>query len=175
MYRTEPPRHEPMSRAVDRSSRAEIVVTNGVISRLAFPCYYMYRRDGEPYFPHRKVPPIVQDHRGWPDPQHRDRSFQPRVVEGLVIEPIHLEDEGYTSVTMVIGDSPSGITWEGSIDDFVIRVELSVMCDEADSEELVVPFSVYAEGTFDVDGTQHPARDVVTSGTIRVLPAPHDN
>ena len=174
MYRNQPTRPpEPRSRVTDRSvPHMTIEIDNGVTSRIALPCYYAYRKDGMP-LPHHEIPPIMQDHIGWPRPDARDRSFQPLHVEGLVIEPIHLQDEGYEQAIVTLKDAPSGLSATAELDDSIIRVTVTAMCDEADSEAVEVPFSLYVSGTLTDGDTQFQARDIVTSGTIKVLPAVH--
>lgn len=172
MYRTEErPRKEPTSYAVDTPTRTDIIVRNGETTRIAFPCYYAYRKDGMP-FPFHKVSPAVIDHYGWPRPDRRDHSFQPDHVPGLVIEPIHLSDEGYTGAEISFGtDAPSGLEADLEIDDFIVRLNLSVICSEATSEEIEVPYAIYIDGFFDHDGKRQYTRDIVTRGVVKVLPA----
>ena len=50
---------------------------------------------------------------------------------------------------------------------------IETMCDDADSAEVEVPFALYVSGTLVVDGEDHAARDLVTRGVIRILPALH--
>lgn len=174
MYRNQPTRPpEPRSRVTDRSvPHMTIEIDNGVTSRIALPCYYAYRKDGMP-LPHHEIPPIEQDHIGWPRPDARDHSFQPLHVEGLVIEPIHLQREGYTQVTVAMKSPPSGLTVTAELDDSVIRMKVTAMCSNADSQVVEVPFSMYISGTLSDGGRQFQARDIVTSGTIKVLSAVH--
>lgn len=175
MYRTEPPeKPKRTSHIDDRSTETVITVMNGTISRLAFPCYYAYREDGMP-FPYHKIPPIWKDHLGWPTPDRRDHSFQPRIVEGMVVDPIHLTDEGYTTAMMTFDNPPDGLSWSLDIDDYIIRVNLDVSCNSANSEELDIPFAMYVIGTLVVDDVSHEARDLVTKGTIRILPSINAN
>lgn len=175
MYRTEhhKPRR-PVGRAVDRSTDTIIEVANGIRSRIAFPCYYAYRPDGMP-FPFHELPPIWRDHLGWPRPDQRDHSFQPHRIEGLIVEPIHLSEEGYESAIVTTSSAPGGLEIEGYIDDYIVRIDIDAMCPMADDDKVDTRFAIYLEGTFDVDGRQHAARDLVTSGIIRIIPAIHDN
>lgn len=167
MYRTEQPKprkHE--SHAFDLSTDTIIDVVNGIISRIAFPCYYMYREDGLPLGV-RTIPPAVWDHLGWPQPGRRDHSWQPCNIEGLVIEPIKLEDEGYDLVQLVMKDAPEGLDAYVEIDGSIIRLTLDIMCRDAIENEVKVPYSLYASGTFEDDVE---ARDLVTKGIIRIHP-----
>jgi len=174
MYRTESrPHEEPASRVSDRATKTVIKVSNGIVSRMAFPCFYAYRADGKPFPPNHRMPPIWQDHLGWPSPDHPDRSFQPRVIEGLMIEPIHLESEGYTDATVALKDAPDGLSVSAFLDDSIVRIAIETMCDDADSAEVEVPFALYVSGTLVVDEEEHAARDLVTRGVIRILPAVH--
>ena len=167
MYRTPPPKHhEPTARAVDRSTDTIIEIENGIISRIAYPCYYIYRKDGKPY-KHPVIPPIWHDHLGWPSPDKRDRSFQPR-LKNLIVEPIHLSDEGYTDVIVALRDEPDGLTITGEIDDSIVRLTIKALCEDAISERVDVKFAVYLEGTL-LSNT--PARDLVTRGILRIVPA----
>lgn len=171
MYRTESrPHEEPASRVSDRATKTVIRVSNGIKSRMAFPCFYAYRSDGNPFSPNHRMLPIWQDHLGWPSPDHPDRSFQPRVIE---VEPIHLEDEGYTTATVTLKGAPTGLSVSAKLDDSIVRVDIDAMCSSADTAEIEVPFALYVSGNLLVDGKSHPARDLVTRGTIKILPAIH--
>ena len=170
MYRTEhrPPR-EPMGHARDAATGAVLEVANGIASRIAFPCYYMYREDGLPV-PVDRVPPMVRDYRGWPAPDRRDRSWQPFRMHDITIEPIMLDEEGYDAAEMCLHEAPSGLSCEATIDGSVVRLVVRPMCPDADTEVVEVPFSLYVSGTLQ-DGFE--ARDMVTRGTLRILPAQH--
>ena len=172
MYRTEErPRKEPTAHVVDTPTRTDIIVRNGETTRIAFPCYYVYRKDGMP-LPFRKVSPAKIDHYGWPRPDRRDHSFQPHHIPGLVIEPIHLSDEGYIRAQLSLGsDAPSGINFSLEIDDFIVRLNLSVANVEAEKEELEVPYTIFLDGTFTYGEKLQGVRDIVTRGIIKVLPA----
>lgn len=176
MYRTEErPRKEPTAYAVDTPTRTDIIVRNGETTRIAFPCYYVYRKDGMP-LPFKKVSPAKIDHYGWPRPDRRDHSFQPHHIPGLVIEPIHLSDEGYDTVEVALpSDVSEGFNLGGTIDDFIVRVNINAACDEASEEELRIPYSIMLSGFFDHDNTRQYVRDIVTRGEVRVLPSLWDS
>lgn len=168
MYRAAGPglRKPPVSHARDVTSGVVIEIQNGITSRIAFPCYYLYRKDGMPIDYHR-VPHAVIDHFGWPSPDHRDRSWQPRIIDNLVAEPIHLTDEGYDQVSMHTYDLPDGFSHSVSIDDWVVRLTLNPRCNDAILEPVNVRFSVIA-----TNSTENVS-DMVANGIIRILPALH--
>jgi len=168
MYRAARPglRKESASHARDVTNNVIIEVQNGATSRIAFPCYYLYRKDGMPIDYHR-IPHMVIDHFGWPSPDHRDGSWQPRIVDNLVVEPIHLTNEGYDQVSMNAYDLPDGFDHSVSIDDNVVRLTLNPRCDDAILEPVNVRFSVIA--TNSAEGMS----DMVANGIIRILPALH--
>ena len=172
MYRTEerpPERPERPRRITDKASKAILELDNGVTSRIAFPCFYAYREDGKP-FPCRRIPPAWWDHRGWPEPRHPDHSWQPRRIEGLMIEPIHLADEGYTDAKFLVEEygKPEGFGATAWIDDSIVRVTLTAECIDAQEGKLEFPFSIFLEGSFEHDGESYRARDLLTSGTVRI-------
>lgn len=170
MYRTEARPIKYESKAIDLSTDTVIEVVNGIISRIAFPCYYFYRLDGLPIGAHR-IPSVVWDHFGWPRPDKPDHSWQPSNIEGLAIDPIMLHDEGYSSAQLVMKDPPDGLDCVARIDGHIVRVTLDVMCDDAISERVDVPYSLYVSGSF-ADGTE--TRDLVTKGIIRIHPTIHE-
>ena len=173
MYRTEEkPRHEHRGRAIDHSTSTDIILDNGVVSRIAFPCYYAYYKDGIPI---HKVPRVgnIVDHFGWPEPKRIDRSCQPI---GLQVEPINLRSEGYNSVKLVLPDGVSDWLFVSSvIEDNVIRLIIRVQCPDAIEEQVEVPYSLYVTGTYsyttDYAAVPIAASDLVTKGVIRILPA----
>lgn len=173
MYRTEEkPRHEHRGRAIDHSTSTDIILDNGVVSRIAFPCYYAYYKGGIPIHEVPRVGNIV-DHFGWPEPKRIDRSCQPI---GLQVEPIHLRNEGYTSVKMVMPDEASDCVHVSSIiDDNVIRLTIRVECEDAIEDKVEFPYSLYITGTYsyttDYAAVPIAASDLVTKGVIRILPA----
>lgn len=171
MYRTEErPRKEPTAHVVDTPTRTDIIVRNGETTRIAFPCYYAYRKDGMP-LPFKKVKPAIIDHCGWPRPDQRDHSFQPHHIPGLVIEPIHLSDEGYANARISFSDDvPSGLSAILEIDDFIVRVNLTIICSKAIDEEVEVPYSIFIDGSLSHGDKQQYVRDIVTRGIIKILP-----
>lgn len=173
MYRTEEkPKHEHRSHAIDHSTSTDIIIDNGVVSRIAFPCYYAYYKGGIPV---HEIPiaGMTVDHFGWPEPRRIDHSCQPI---GLQVEPIDLLGEGYSSVKLVLPDSVyDWIDVSSFIDDNVIRLIIKAECPDAVEEEVEVPYWLYITGTYtyNTDYTVTPiaASDLVTKGVIKILPA----
>lgn len=170
MYRTEEHKqHKPVGHVTDRAVGMVIEIANGIVSRIAIPCYYVYDKHGLPLPPH--VAPTFIDHLGWPNPGHPDHSLQPVEWYGVTVDPIHLSDEGYRTADFIMGeDAPRGLYVNTSIDDNVIRIAMRAMCDDADVEQVEVPFSLYLSGNLQYG---FPARDLVTSGIVRIVPALH--
>lgn len=154
----------------DLAAQADILVDNGTISRISVPCFYRY---GHLVPPHDRM---LHDHLGWPAPDSPDHSCQlppshHRCHMHVVLDPIDLPGEGYTSVEVSFLDAPSGLEAVGSFDENMVNVTITAMCPEAVEHDVLVPFSVYAVGESTQD-EDYPLRDVVTKGLLLVVAGP---
>lgn len=146
-----------------------IPVDNGTISRISIPCFS--RGDRTPWHDRPR-----HDHEGWPEPDSTDDSCQlpPRCYDQvLVLEEIDLVDVGYDSVEVSLLDPPDGLTATGSIDGGTVQLVIVAMCQDAEREDLDVPFAVYVLGTVtDDEDTERHLRDVVTKGIVHIERGP---
>lgn len=148
--------------ASDVSPHIRIAIDNGIVSRIAIPCFYRYF-DGMTTTHDR----MMHDHIGWPSPGHPDASCQEHDGCGhLVIRDIDLEEEGYDSIEADMVDGPEGLTISGEIDGSVIRLTIKSLCQEAIEESIDVPFSIYAVSDDDT------MRDVVIKGVLHIVAGP---
>lgn len=183
-YRSiERPPKKPNRSMQDTSTRSRIYVQNGATANLAIPCWYKEVRRHKQAVPHCRD---HHDHIGWPDPHHPDHSCQAYDyaqidphhpergycghnyvnIESMI--PIHLIEEGYTDIEVVLKDSPSGITTSGYIDiyeDWVVRVLFDVSDHPSLDEDKDIEYAVFA-----VKGN---IRDVVMIGTLTILAGPN--
>ena len=163
-YRLPPP---PDGRIqIDETATESLIcVDNGTVSYISIPCFYAEGRIIT------RLDVMRIDHRGWPYPGHPDRSFQPRPrCHGY--QEVDLAAEGYTDAEMVIDFVThfiNGISAECSIDGGIVRVAITAMCADACREDLMLPYSIYINGTTE-DGM--PLRSVVTKGMLHVLANP---
>lgn len=174
---------------------SDIVVTNGGITKVAFPCWY-YLPDEWPHHPcHHHM--HEHDHHGWPNPDRPDWSCQiPDEVpyphhhhrwfidlEHLV--PLNLVDEGYTSVDMTLdtmyipASVPGSVTATGEIDQVdtnLIRISIACYLDFhewdpdhyliRDKKPLMVPFTINA--------ASEEKDDVVATGNLVIMPSHYE-
>lgn len=193
----EPVPREPRRTMQDTATPMKVYVQNGATANFAVPCWYR-----EAHIPIRAIPHdgIMHDHRGWPNPRHKDGSCQwwdfsscrccaghachiapgsagcgmhrtcKDYIDMRKVFPIHLKTEGYSKVKVDLLDAPAGVTATAWIDedfDWIVRVMFDVATKAAITESAEVRFSVRVERT---DG-QRTYRDIVTIGTLKVLPA----
>lgn len=157
----------------DLATQSIIMVDNGTISRISILCFY--GRHDVP-IPHDGFV-TRHDHLGWPSPDSIDRSYQPPMPPAygkvIVVNGIDLAGEGYDTVEVALHEPPSGLTATGELDGSTVRLTIVTMCNDAVTEDVVVPFCVYATGEHEEDdNTTTQLRDVVTKGIIRVVAGP---
>lgn len=150
---------------------AKIYVANGTAINYAFPVWYV------------EIPnAIVAYHRidrhdnwGWPNPMRVDKSCQIGPVsytdpDGFAnIFPVHLTEEGYTSVDVFFADKANGVTATAAIDetdDWVIRVNFTASVPDVTYDQIDFPFSIV------VNNPETGAKDMAMRGVLVVLPAP---
>lgn len=151
-----PPCPRPAMPIVHSSTQSDVIVDNGTIAHLVIPffrknCKMITRRDI-----------MQQDHIGWPDPGHRDRSWQPWM--SFNSSPIDLKEEGYDSIEIAFSPEVSGLTAVGDIQDHFVRIDIESMCPDAEDEDLFVQFSAYLVG--------ETLRDIASKGTIHIVAGP---
>lgn len=147
----------------DIARQSIISVDNGSISRFSIPSFYGEHHD-------RKL----HDHLGWPYPGHPDHSCQLPPGCEFVLNEIDLPGEGYTSIEVAMTDPPDGLVFTGTIDYNVVSLTITAMCESATSDDIDVPFCVYATGTIenDYDEENVQLRDVVTKGILHIVAGP---
>lgn len=179
-------RKKPIRRVLqDTTTRNRTYVQNGATANLAVPCWYDVV-DFPQHIRHHHID--YHDHIGWPDPTHPDESCQDSHLDNMIPSnrysdkhhgwfghrrflnmskffPIHLEDEGYTTVDIAFVNPPTGLTAHGYIDDYVVRFTLEPRCNAAIEEDVDVPYTVFINGTVG----NRKARDVVAKGILHIL------
>ena len=165
-YRLVPPPIPCGSDINDSATETAIVIDNGTISRIAFPCMYVG------FDPRNRD---IEDHVGWPEPRRPDRSSQlPERFNCTTLEPIELSLEGYTEIIVATNDNkPDGVELYGFIDDNVITLQIDAMCRDAQENDVSFEFAMYAIGEtmeYDAgdDSTPIQLRDLVTKGSITI-------
>lgn len=190
-YRIDAPRPKPKRRTLQKmSTRGTVYVADGTTASLAIPCYYMEMHRPIPAAPHDRM---RHDMLGWPTPDKPDSCCQewdfvnsccrrtphmeccPPHCEHFIdmrkLFPIHLKDEGYTSLEVEIVDAPDGLVATAGLDpddDWIVRVgiEANIGADSFSDAMIARRFSVFAK-----TGTNK--RDLVFNGTIVVTPTAH--
>lgn len=163
-----------------------IFVKNGVTANLAIPCWYYEVKHPQHTHVHDRE---WHDHRGWPNPNHPDRSCQDayniknapfkydckrggwhhggRYLDLSNCFPIHLLKEGYESVSVFFEPYISGLKAYGSIDeeeDHVVRIRFEAASEDAIKQDVDVSFTIVI--------VKDNARDVVSTGKLRILAGP---
>lgn len=190
-YRQLKPHHRGHRVLQDTTTKNLTLVQNGATANLAIPCWYCCGDLPQHVRPHRVD---CHDHIGWPNPEHPDHSCQDAhidYIDSLVpinrydhhkrgwypirrhldmskFFPIHLKDEGYTSVDVTFVNKPTGLVGSGTIDDYIVRFTLEPRCIAAIEEDIDVPYAVFVNGTLG----KRKARDVVAKGVLRILAGP---
>ena len=146
-YRIDEPRPRPKQRSMqDVITPGTVVMTRGVTTHLAIPCFYQ-----EAHFPVHAHPHdrMRHDMLGWPTPEHPDHvcqewdfdrhccrrtphmKFCPPTCERFVdlgrLFPVHLTKEGYTEVNVMFEDNAETFEYDAYIDeedDWIVRVDL---------------------------------------------------
>ena len=181
-YRKPEPHRHHKHDIEDVATAGRILVTNGNKNKFAIPCYYY----PTPIKPHNG--PLCKDewdHEHWPQPTRPDGTLQMGAFEGYPIQgyipwhaplqikdvktvPIHLRQEGFTSVTCALSDdAPSGLTLSGSIDtqdDWVVRVTIQANCAAAENEKVECHAAIRVTG--------NNRTDTLGVFKIVILPAP---
>ena len=187
----EPKHHKPELRTVqDTVTLSTVFVQNGTIFEVACPCWYLeVERPRRAHCHDRKY----HDHVGWPSPRHPDHVCQSwdfahsccshdahkhhcdhchmYLDMGRLI-PIHLKDEGYTTVRVAMDDAPEGLKVSGRIDsrdDWIIRLTIEAKVASAIKEKKKCRFTVFIDGKFE----DRNVTDVIATGKIVVLPGPY--
>lgn len=178
-YRIGEPKPRPPRRDVqDVATPMKIYVHNYCTARIAIPCWYDEVVAPTPACLHDRM---MHDHLGWPSPNHPDRVCQdwdfvapPRPGRLTFaynmgrVSPIHLTEEGYTTVEVRCGTSDSGdVVVSGFIDpddDWVVRVNLQPKFARTE-EPVELDFSAY------VVNESENRTDLVCLATLVVLPA----
>jgi len=163
-----------------------VFVKNGATANLAIPCWYHEVKHPQHTHVHDRE---WHDHRGWPNPDHPDRSCQDayhikhppfkydcerkgwhhagRYLDLSKCFPIHLTEEGYEDVSIFFEPFVPGLKAVGKIDpeeDHVVRVVFDAAVDDARSCDVDTEFTVLvSRGEF---------RDVVSTGKLRILAGP---
>lgn len=155
-YRLAPPPPDNVVHIDATATKSVINVDNGSITHLTFPCYYL---NGElvSYFDIMRI-----DHLGWPSPDHADESWQPTDV--CDEEEIDLLSQGYDSADVMFDYTGDGITGKAWIENNLVRVVVNVRCQEAQHDDIDVPFSVII---FNSDESTQML-SMVTKGIIHV-------
>lgn len=190
------PKPHPHRSLVDVTTPAHVFVHNGTIAHLAFPCWY--QEVHKPLRAHRHNRHL-HDHRGWPSPSHPDHICQLWVpdkhccsiglhhecsphcrhyIDLTGIMPIHLINEGYTSIRLAFnasdevpdtGDIEIQEAYIDPDDDWVVRVTLFAHDFDGLYEPAKYKMTVFALA----DASEHgPARrDIVALTDLIILPS----
>lgn len=181
-------KEKPIRRVLqDTTTRNRTYIQNGATAHLAIPCWYMPIDRPQHTHVHDRE---WHDHIGWPDPTHPDESSQDayvlrspsftydpeeidwnhvhRYLDMSKTIPIHLKQEGYTSVEVAFAKKVEGLEASGSIDDYIIRFNINPMCDAAVHKDVEVPYTVFVLGT--INGRK--VRDIVAKGILHIVAGP---
>lgn len=186
-YRIDQPKPKPPRRSLQKLTTPSTIYIHPIETvELAIPCYYMEMRPPVPAHPHDRM---VHDMLGWPWPDKPDCSCQewdfdrhrcrrtPHMkcdpphckdyIDMRRLIPIHLTEEGYTGVDVILNDSDGNtvnmdtIKIEARIDetdDWIVRV--SMMFDSY--------FSITTEDSSDAHGLPAEINDF---NDVHSLPA----
>ena len=188
-YRNEPKPKQERRVIADTTTRSFIYVDNGCTASIAIPCWYENISRPKRAISHNRA---QHDFEGQPTPESPDEICQAktywgeadsvfgdidaprtpvrRMIDMNQMVPIHLLDEGYTTVQIAFDNAPIGLSATGSIDkneDWVVRVDIDAQCQQAIKNNLSVPFTVFVETSIG-----KPMREVVAKGTLVILAGP---
>lgn len=151
----------------DVANTADINVDNGTITRFYIPCSYVYEKG------YTREQQMIDDHLGWPSPDHPDDSAQSLPPFETHVGYIDMEGEGYSTVEVGMSEDVDGLSFTGIIDGAVVTLVIDARCASAQTEDVTLAYSVYAVGSFD-DGLGNigDLRDVVAKGTLRIIAGP---
>jgi len=191
-YRIDAPRPRRRSREMqDTVTPGSIVIHSGETADLAIPCFYQEIHRPIPVRPHDR---LRHDTLGWPTPDRPDHSCQEwdfdrhvcrrtphmkcdpphceRYVDMGSLFPIHLREEGYKTVNVVLqSDIVEATAHIDEVQDWVIRLGVSSVPDV----EMVAP-SHTSLALYLVDdakssrGAEFPSGDLVALMKVTVLP-----
>lgn len=151
-----PPRPDGRMPVIHATMQSNLVMDNGTIAHLAIPFFRKFGRIVT------RTDIMRWDHHGWPDPDHKDRSWQPWMK--LNSYPINLVEEGYDHVEMVFLNPHDGLSATGDIEGHIVRIDVSAICPDANDKDIFVPFSAYIVG--------ENMRDVASKGVLHVIAGP---
>lgn len=185
---------KPRRTVVDIATPTKVFVHNGVISEIAFPCWYQEVHPPIPAAHHNRR---LHDHEGWPSPGHADHVCQlwipshgkclhgyrecsphcKHYIDYARVFPVHLlsEDEGYTAAAVKWLDEHEGIEVTATIDpieDWVVRVSVDCQDPNAIDEPQVYRMTVFVTSPGSEDLA--PRRDIVCLAELVVLPSAYD-
>lgn len=183
--------HPPRRQFHDTSTRNKMFIQNGVTGYFAIPCWYNEMK--HPIHTHLHNVDM-HDHLGWPNPDHPDHSCQAahrhhlhpedhydhhrhgwhhphHLLDMSHVYPIHLKKEGYKNISVALENPPSGLSVTGAIDstdDWVVRVSVTPKCRTVIDEDVDVPYTIFANGSFDGRDVTH----MVAKGIIHIIAGP---
>lgn len=152
-YRIDQPKPKPPRRSLQKLTTPGTIYIHPIETvELAIPCYYMEMRPPIPARPHDRM---IHDMLGWPWPDKPDCSCQewdfdrhrcrrtPHMkcdpphckdyIDMRRLIPIHLREEGYSGVEVILNDSEGNIVDTDTIeiearidetDDWIVRVSM---------------------------------------------------
>lgn len=165
----------------DVATPGTLRVTNGEVADFAIPCWYAPDNINYHPGPHCRA---AHDHEGWPHPGHPDNICQdfefavgpyvpkhgPLQLRDVKLVPIHLTEEGYTTVGIAFDDDqPMGLEAEGYIDemeDHIVRFSLTARCPGAIKEPQRCRMSLA------VANSTATKVDIISVFDVLILPAP---
>lgn len=181
----------PSRNVVKASTPSSIIMDNGTVFHIAYPCWYLEVEPATPAIRHSRA---MHDHLGWPNPGHPDNSCQDSdfanacrtdgsdcrkkpcldLMDMRNTSPIHLLAEGYANVTVELEDEIEGLAIEGWIDetdDWNVYVAMSAQVPAAESEKVETDFVVRVSTPSGTTPRQMRT-DTVAKGRLVILPAP---
>lgn len=183
-YRIDAPRPRRRSREMqDTVTPGSIVIHAGETANLAIPCFYQEIHRPVPVKPHDR---LRHDTLGWPTPDRPDHSCQEwdfdrhvcrrtphmkcdpphceRYVDMGSLFPIHLTEEGYGNVKVVLQtDIVTASAWVDEEQDWVIRLRLSSDPNAEVTEPMHTSAAVY------VDDVGEEARAAAISHLVALM------
>ena len=182
---------EPVRSLVDVNTPARIYVNQGVLSHLAFPCWYQEIHKPIPAHPHNR---FYHDYLGWPYPGHPDRICQlwapdqhccilgkhhecsphcEHYIDMSRLIPIHLTDEGYTDVEMYIDrvliNDEDNIAYIDDRSDWIIRADITMDTDIESIAPIEHDIAIYVIA-YDSETETVIRRDLAVQARLIVLP-----
>lgn len=189
-YRIDAPRPRRRSREMqDTVTPGSVVIHAGETANLAIPCFYQEIHRPIPVRPHDR---LRHDTLGWPTPDRPDHSCQEwdfdrhvcrrtphmkcdpphceRYVDMRSLFPIHLTEEGYGNVKVVLQtDIVTADAWIDEDQDWVIRIKLSSDPDVEVTEPKHTSAAVYMDDMGKAARAMSPSH-LVALMRVTVLP-----